>query len=411
MAARLPGKTVFLYLGRGNNYEGLFLGEKNIPSKYRIRDRFIEFCRKYIQGSILHGITIVKNDRLIKMSLTKKSSICEFYIFWKGRESYFAFYEKSENNKRVFRSWSGWEESYEELSVEDIFYNLDVGKIKGEKEAKGRFDENMYIANLEKNVDVQSFPKRKKKFFQRKLKNIEEDLKKVKKWRDLKELIEFPDFEIPMEYEFKLVGLKFKIDSSENQYKRRDRFYKKIKSFKKAEVILQKRLEDTSVELKKWINGDVFVVKGLGKTIEPVWKTAKLEKSTREIGVNKKILSIGSNIQLAVGLDSKSNNWLKNNWANKDDFWFHIDGEASCHIFLKNPNDISLNSNILQLIGSALRSYSKFSSDQIPVVFTQVKNLKSVKGSPGKVTIKKEKRIDVYYLENWKERISIISSS
>lgn len=411
MSARLPGKTIFLYLGRGNNYEGLFLGKKNIPSKYRIRDRFIEFCRKYLQGSIIHELSIVKNDRLLKMTLTKRTSVCEFYMFWKGRESYFAFYEKNENSKRVFRSWSGWEECYEEIDVDDIFYSLDVGNIKTEKEAKGHFDETMYIAQLEKNVDVQKFPKRKKKFFQRKLKNIDEDLQKVKKWRDLKQLIESDDFEIPMEYEFKLLGLKFKIDSSENQYKRRDRFYKKIKAFKKGEVILQKRFEDTSIEVKKWINGDVFVIKGLGKTIEPVWKTAKLDKNTREKGVNKKILSIGNSMQLAIGLDSKSNNWLRSNWASKGDFWFHIDGEPSCHVFLKNPNDVTLDANVLQLIGSTLRSYSQYGPTQIPVVYTQVKNLKSVKGSPGSVTFKKEKRIDIYFLDNWKERISIISST
>ncbi|OUR93042.1 hypothetical protein A9Q84_21295 [Halobacteriovorax marinus] len=397
-------------MGRGQKYEGLFIGKKAVPSKYRIRDRFIEFCRKYLQGGIVHKVETKLNDRLLNIHFTKRDCHYDFTCFWKGRELYFSLLENNKEGKRVFCSWIGWQNIYDETTVESIYSKIGAGNVKSEKEAKGLFDEENYFHDLEKNVDVHSFPKRKKKFFQRKLVNIEKDLEKVKKWKELKHEIEGSDFVIPMDYEFSLQGLKFKIDVSVNEFKRRDKIYKKIKAFRNAETLLENRLNTTRNEFKKWADGDVFIVKGLGKTVEPVWKSTKKSDRIDQVkGVNKKIYSIGSELQLAVGLDSSSNDWLRKNWASKEDIWFHIDGDKSAHVFLKNPKNVNVEHNLLQLIGSVMKAYSQFSSSQIPLVYTQVKNVKGVKGAPGKVTFKKEKRIDVYFDESWKERISIIS--
>ena len=54
---------------------------------------------------------------------------------------------------------------------------------------------------------------------------------------------------------------------------------------------------------------------------------------------------------------------------------------------------------------SVLADYSDFDSSMIPVIFTQVSNLKGVKGIPGKVNYKKEKHLVVTKV-NWKEIIS-----
>ena len=254
-----------------------------------------------------------------------------------------------------------------------------------------------------------SFPKRKKKFFLRKIQNIERDFAKVKKWRILKEVIEQPEYKLSKEYKFSLEGIPFKIDVNFNEFKRRDIIYKKIKAFRKAEVILEDRLSKTKEELKKWISGDVFVVKGLGKTVEPVWRSSKEDVNSQVISVNRKVYRISTGVEIAIGLDSSSNDWLRKNWGKKDDFWFHIDGEKGSHLFLRNTAGVAMDSKLLELIGSVLAFYSQYEGQQVPMVYTQVKNLKAVKGASGKVTFKKEKRIDVYIDKKWKERISIIS--
>ena len=45
LSLRLPGKSKYLYLGRGARKEGLFWGESLPPSSIRIRDRFLEYLR------------------------------------------------------------------------------------------------------------------------------------------------------------------------------------------------------------------------------------------------------------------------------------------------------------------------------------------------------------------------------
>ena len=53
-----------------------------------------------------------------------------------------------------------------------------------------------------------------------------------------------------------------------------------------------------------------------------------------------------------------------------------------------------------------IRDKSNLLIEVIPLVFTQVKNLKGLKGKAGSVTLKKEKYRDVKYNGNWSEIIS-----
>ncbi|ATH06480.1 hypothetical protein BIY24_00535 [Halobacteriovorax marinus] len=406
---RLPGKTIYLYVGRGEKYEGIFFGQKTIPTEYRIRDRFIEFCRKYVQGGIVHKIETLLDDRLVNIYFTKRDAHYNFTLFWKGRELYFSLEEKVGQKHRIFCSWLGWQEFMGNNDLISIYKSIGAGNNKAQRPQNKEFNEEHYFEDLRKNVDVHKFPKRKKKFFQRKLKNIETDLLKVKKWKILKEIIEQEGYKLPEDYKFKIEGIPFKIDVNFNEFKRRDIIYKKIKAFRNAEGLLEDRLSRTREEFKKWVSGDVYIVKGLGKTIEPVWKLVKDDLVTKKNDVNRKVYLISSGVEVAIGLDSTSNDWLRKNWSKKDDYWFHIDGDKSSHLFLKNTIDAPIDAKLLQLIGSIIAHHSNYSGEQVPLLYTQVKNLKAVKGAAGKVIYKKEKRIDVYIDPAWKERISIIS--
>lgn len=409
MSLRLPGKSIYLYVGRGQKYEGIFIGKNAVPSEYRIRDRFIEFCRKYVQGGIVHKIETLLEDRVVNIYFTKRESHYNLTLFWKGRDLYFSLHEKTESVERIFCSWIGWQEVVEGNTISKIYKEVGAGSYKAEKPVNKVFSDKEYFEKLSKNVDVHKFPKRKKKFFQRKIQNIEQDFTKVKKWRDLRDLMEQGDFKVPTDYRFELMGIPFRIDVNFNEYKKRDVIYKKIKAFKRAETILEDRLSRTKEEFKKWVSGDVYVIKGLGKTVEPVWRSSKEDVNSQVNSVNRKIYQISIGLELAVGLDSISNDWLRKNWSKKEDLWFHIDGEKSSHVFLKNNTQARLDPKLLELIGSVLAFHSNFEGQQVPMVYTQVKNLKSVKGAAGKVIFKKEKRIDVYVDPTWKERISIIS--
>jgi hypothetical protein len=54
-----------------------------------------------------------------------------------------------------------------------------------------------------------------------------------------------------------------------------------------------------------------------------------------------------------------------------------------------------------------LRDFSRLEILEIPVIYTQVKNIKGVKGTKGEVIVKKVKHLRFHY-KDWKEIISIL---
>ena len=74
------------------------------------------------------------------------------------------------------------------------------------------------------------------------------------------------------------------------------------------------------------------------------------------------------------------------------------------NVKIENLSDIT--DKYLELIGSIIRDKSNLLIEIIPLVFTQVKNLKGLKGRPGSVTLKNEKYRDVKYNRDWREIIS-----
>ena len=60
----------------------------------------------------------------------------------------------------------------------------------------------------------------------------------------------------------------------------------------------------------------------------------------------------------------------------------------------------------MQVIGSIIRDYSEHKILEIPLQYTEVKNLKGIKGKAGSVIYKKEKYITVSYKPNWMHNIT-----
>ena len=96
--------------------------------------------------------------------------------------------------------------------------------------------------------------------------------------------------------------------------------------------------------------------------------------------------------QVAWGLNAQGNDQLRNKWASKDDWWFHLDNHKSAHLIVKSAN--ILTPQQIETVASILAQVSGFQGDWIPVIFTQVKNLKAVSGRAGMVVYKKQKHIN-----------------
>jgi predicted ribosome quality control (RQC) complex YloA/Tae2 family protein len=194
-----------------------------------------------------------------------------------------------------------------------------------------------------------------------------------------------------------------------NEHKRKNIIFEKIKKFKKAEGILEKRLSDCRLEFSDWCDGNRYEDVGKGKVCTPVWHSSSKKQQKLEVNdENIKIFEyyINESIKFAVGKNSQSNDYLRIKWGKKNDYWFHIDGMKSAHLIIKVDSLNQLSQEHLIIIASVLRDYSSLDITSIPVVFTQVKNLKGVKGRAGAVLLKKQKYLTLNYEKNWKEIIS-----
>ncbi|MBL6990009.1 MAG: hypothetical protein ISR65_09535 [Bacteriovoracaceae bacterium] len=415
LTVRFPGNTRYLYLGRGNHYEGIWEGSKIPPSEIRIRERFLEYFRKYLKGATTGKIILDELDRIVTIPYFKDGRQQYISFFYKGRSLYFLniYYKKG---WKIFLSWQLLKKDsiVIEGEIEDSVYKIIYGYFDqlGRRDVKDKEQKSEpcmsiddYFAKEKKRYQTNKLPKRKMKYLQRKEVRIAQDLKKVKKWKELKQLIEEQNFEFISDT---FCGYKFKFDKEWNHYKKLDLVYKKIKRLKMAEELLTKRIQEHKKICERAIKeqnigGETTKI----KYISPVWHTPKLKKMNG-IDVKKDIVefTFSEGTTAAVGKNVHANDYLRNVWSKKSHYWFHIEGYKSGHLIVKTDDITWFSENDFMVLGSILKDYAGLEIDMIPLIYTQVKNIKGLKGSAGSVTYKKAKFIKVKYLKIWRDYIS-----
>lgn len=407
-----------MYLGRGNHYEGAWEASKLPSSSLRIRDRYLEYYRKYLVGKRISELKIDKKDRILIIPYQNKNNKDFLMLFYKGRELFFAnSFTNSKGDKEIFLSWQSLEkhgysfETSEDLEMKMLSYFDIIGRgslsIESARSVIVKYDEvDNYLANEVEKLEKVEVPKKRIKFLKRKESRIQDDLKKVSSWPILREAIESSSFEIGCTSVMMLHGIKFKFDQSWNEYKKKDIIYSKIKKMKKGENILKGRLEECRNELLDWQIGNICLEKSKAKIISPYWNTkSKKTKILKDNDHNIEEFIIDNNTRIGIGKSTHGNDFLRNEWGSKSDFWFHLDGYKSAHCVIKSSSNMILDEEKMQIIGSALRDFSSLTILNIPIIYTQIKNLKGIKGKPGSVTYKKVKHIMVNYVDGWKEKL------
>ena len=118
LSVRFPGKTVTLYIGRGNQFQGLFLADKMPPSYLRVQDRLLDYLRKYLVGARLGKITVNEKTMGWHFHFKNDHSDNTFYFGYKDRQLFFAKQSKEE----IYLSWTGETlESNNHLGIVDGF--------------------------------------------------------------------------------------------------------------------------------------------------------------------------------------------------------------------------------------------------------------------------------------------------
>jgi predicted ribosome quality control (RQC) complex YloA/Tae2 family protein len=394
VSVRVPGKTWYLYFGRGGGFEGIWLHSSPPPSELRRKDKFLEYLRKHLCSCSFMDLSIDHFDRIVRFDYQKFGQIQSLYWFWKGRKLYFMHYlqEKPEAPFKILLSWRG-KAFIAESSEQNSFENFnELGRhqeFKSEMSHKEIPGINILL-NEERNSAQSKKIKTKPGFLLRKYSNIQDDLKKANQWKKLQLML---DAQEPLEdlYELKVGDHRIKFQGDLNSFERRDIIYQKIKKLKRGELILRERLESVERLISGKIENEIKT--SVLPVVKPVWGEEVITPTQKE-EKNENYKVITSNWGLiGVGLNSQGNDQLRNKWANKNDHWIHLDNRKSAHVILKINNDGALTSEILQLSASILAHFSQFQSDWIPIIYTQVKNLKGIAGMPGMVTYKKEKHL------------------
>ncbi len=395
ISIRTPGKTWWLYLGRGAGHEGVWIHDQSPASILRKRDQFLEYLRKYLISSTFLGLEVDTEDRIIKFKYQKNGKQNNLYLFWKSRQLFFMneFYLSEKQESEVFLSWLGKVGNHERLDrVEDYFNSIGRG-IGINKNATQKDIPGMDMLLLEELKLIENNPQKKiQSFFERKEKNIKEDLRKATQWKRLQNLISNP--ETKLDLELVLEDQKFKFQPNQNEYEKRNMVYEKIKKLKKGEKILEDRLQDVLSKKSEIKTKDQGV--NVLNVVRPVWKKDQItqEKITTTKSETQEIKIISfQNIKFGVGLSARGNDSLRNKWANRDDYWIHLDGQTSAHVVIKQQNQSIIDVDLLERAASILAHFSRFSGEWIPIIYTQIKNLKGVPGIPGMVTYKKEKKL------------------
>lgn len=393
MNVRIPGKTLYLGIGRGSEYCGIWDMPSPVPSTHRIqRDKFLEYLRSNVVGKNIIDVQSDHMDRSIKIIFHDQS---EALFFWKGRRLHFTHLEKKNDSYIEFSPWETLKKS--EVYYKDTFEVFD--KIGRKQLSEKDMGENCLFPDTDKLFSGKAADGKIVKKLKRKVSLIEGDLKKCQLWKELQDLAINDQLDLSSD-KMKWNGIKMKFERGSHHYQRRNTVFEKVKKLRKGEEVLLVRLEEARQELAGKTNSDGVVIESM---VFPVWVKKDEKKAQQQERKDGCIFLEWNDLKIALGTTAQANDHLRKVWAKKNDLWFHLDEYKSSHLFVKGVESPSIEQ--ISTLSSILAEYSGFKDSQIPVIYTKVSNLKGVKGVAGLVNYKKEKHLIVQAV-NWKEIIS-----
>ncbi len=392
---RTPGKTWNLYFGRGAGQEGIWIHESPPSSVLRRKDTFLEYLRRHLSSCSFLDLSIDKFDRIIKLDYRKFGEVQSFLWFWKGRKLYFLHYYQDlpETPFKMLLSWRG-KAFVPGVEVAPLFEYFDeIGRHQDMKHdmASPEIPTMENLLNVELKTSSLKTLSSAPAFLQRKKENIEDDLRKARQWEKLQKVLDHGE-SLDEIYELKIGDHKIKFEGELNPYERRNIVFQKIKKLKRGENILSLRLGNVEEEMagKKKTETKQSTI----PMVKPVWGEEKSSGvvAPKSITDEFKIFKF-EGFQLGVGMNAQGNDQLRNKWASKEDYWLHLDGLKSTHVILKMDKAQPMTPEQLNIGASIVAHFSHFNDDWIPIIHTQVKNLKGVSGAAGMVIYKKEKHL------------------
>jgi len=166
---------------------------------------------------------------------------------------------------------------------------------------------------------------------------------------------------------------------------------------------LARRLETSVAILKKRFEAQRHKFEELKKTIEsppPSTIPKTRENAVREkpaIKLPFRQIDLPDGWRLYIGKSAQANDELTFSFARKDDIWFHAWQAAGSHVVLRRPRKGEIPSKhlLLQAAGMAAYFSKAKTSSKVPVIYTEVRHVRKIRGAAGKVSVTNEKQVMV----------------
>lgn len=387
LQVRLPGKTFYLYLGRGGGHEGLWTSSLPTPAPLRLRDTWLEWCRKNLSSALLLSIDIDPHDRAFRLNFGRGGEISEFYVLYAGRTTFFAFYDG--NEKKWFVPWGG-----APADGFDVFNEVGRKLASPPAEVAPPYPPIEDLLKLEAAfLERHRTPKAKLKSLKTKIEKIEGDLVKIRQWPNLQSWIEQQD---PASYENSrevvMQHLKYKFPQGLNGWQKRDWLFGQVKRLKLAEAKQVVRLHEAQEALEKMHSAPQLEESTL-RPIKPIWRSVAPDKVEKKVVQDEYDIHSYGDCRIGVGKSAQGNDQLRKTWASGDDWWVHSLHGTSAHAIIKLPQVGLATPEQIKRAAVLIAKRSGSRASQLEVVVTMVKNVRGVPGAAGMVTYKKNKTL------------------
>jgi len=182
--------------------------------------------------------------------------------------------------------------------------------------------------------------------------------------------------------------LRIPLDPALNPQANARRYFEKARKMEIARGVLVERLERQRAALERLRSPE-------SSRREPIAQKQKTDRMREKLPFRH--FDLGNGWHIYAGKSAESNDELTFGFAAKNDLWFHAWQSGGSHVILRKPNKQSIaDKAILEKAASLAAYYSKSrTSAKAPVVYAEVRYLRKVKGTPGKVMVNRQKQLMV----------------
>lgn len=408
--------------------------KKSTPTqseKTKKLQRFVQFCRANIEGSLIVDSRCIKGDRILELKLKKKDSILFIYFrLYSGPAANIIVVDENNNIlDLLYRRPNRGENTNSKFIIDENIKINDKFKIR-DRDLSVSFNEQIEkeYGQISTEFTKEQLIKRVENLRNSQLKKLEGSVtslkKRVEKTKDFEEIKKQADLLSAYLFSVKdnasnvtltswedntsvTITLDPKLNKEENLNAYYDKYHKAKGSYNNAleqyQIALKEyeRLKDYYTEILTLSDNENKDIRRLKKALEKSTPSHQNDKDS--IGIT---LTSGK-FTIIIGRNAKENDQLLRKKVKGNDYWLHTRDYSGGYIFIKYIRNKSVPLEVLLDAANLAIFFSKARGQKVcDLYYTQVKYLRRAKNGPlGLVLPTQEKNLNIKYDEKRVNRL------